>query len=706
MNRCVLNWKISERIIDILNRIFTTDSCFFLVILFFLSLPTISPAQTIQINEVMIFNTETITDEYGKYSDWIELYNPGNAPVYLFNWGLSDDDEVPLKWRFPNVILEAGDFLLVFASRKDSSDFPYELHTNFDLDAAGETVILTSNTGSVIDELDAVALEKDWSYARYPDGGSSTGICLEPTPGESNGARVVFQRVEPPVLLPGGFYSSGISVEILNNDNDAAIYYTLDGSVPREDDILYTSAIVLNETGIIRAAAFRSGYIPSKTVTGSYFLDYDPTLPVVSYVTDPVNLWSEENGIYVEGLDAGSSYPYSGANFWQDWEIPVHIDFFEADGQLAFSQDAASKIHGGWTRAGPYKSLKVIARDHLESNRFNYRLYPHLPHHTFQSFLLRNSYNDWLMEKNGHSWYNTMIRDPLMSGLMKGTGIVYQEYRPVILFINGEYWGIHNIRERINKHFIGEHYNVDRDNIDLVENHWKAKEGDREAYDRLRNLVRDNNLNDEAVYDSVNMLMNTENFIRYNVAEIFYANTDWPRNNIRCWRSRGEDSRFEWILFDTDFGFGNDTKIDHNTLEFATATNSELWANISWSTSLFRNLFESNQFRERFIVCFNDMLNIHFRTERLLIHIDSLSAGIADAMPAHEERWFPDNDWESKLNRLRDFAVNRRAYVIDHLRRKYDLDELITLGIDRSNESSERVRGRVSINSFFLPRYP
>ncbi len=651
-------------------------------------------AGTIKLNEMMSSNLMTIEDEDGDSSDWIELYNEGPDTVFLLGYGLSDEEDNPFKWTFPDVPLPQRGFLLVFASGKDRASWPGELHANFRIRADGELLLLTAPDAAQADVLEPVPLDSDISYGRVPDGGDGWWFFENPTPGESNGSDPPTQRAPPPIfLLPSGFYPAGIWVALSCEDPAAVIRFTLDGSPPTDTSSVYTDPMILATVTVVRAATWCQGMLPSKPVNVTYIVGYDTSLPVVSLITHPDNLWSDECGIYVEGPNAAPQQPHIGANYWQDWEIPVHFQFLDETGQFAHSMDVGMAIHGGWTRTLPQKSLRITARDEFGSDRIRYPLFPSEPISSFKALILRNSGNDWA---------STMMRDVLMTGLTKGAEIGIQAYRPVVVFLNGEYWGIHNLRERLSEFYLAAHYGVAKDSVDLIENNRRVNAGDMEAFAALTALVESNDLSDSSAYDSVRTMMDIEDFIRYQAVEIYLANKDWPANNIKCWHPRGPDGRFRWLLYDTDNGFCLHGSVDHNTLEYATAVDSDHWANPPHATLLLRKLLDNSRFRQDFIVRFCDLMNSFFAADRVLGHINRLRDGIADEMPSHEARWYPDHDWESQLETLRQFAVLRKGYVLDHLRAKFDLAGTLTLTVDRSPDQG----GRVRVNPFFLDGYP
>ena len=575
---------------------------------------------------------------------------------------------------------------------------PISLHTNFKIKSSGETLILSDQEGNKVDSLFSGNIPVDISKGRYPDGGSTWMFFTEPTPGSDNitlGYEEGSSSEEPQFSSSGGFYSDPVRLFLTTDSPLATIYYTLDGSDPNDSSDHYLEPIFLSNTTVVRAKVYESGLIPSHIKTHTYFINEETTLPVFSLSTDPSNLWDNNYGIYVAG---------NYLNYFQDWERPVHVEFYEPDGNLGFSIDAGMKIFGGdVTRHFPQKSLAIFARGTYGYPELNYRLFPDLPVDVFEAFVLRNSGNDW---------EGSLFQDALITGLMKESDIDIQAYRPSIVFINGEYWGIHNIREKINEHYLEAHHAVNPDSIDLLENketpHPLVIHGDDNHYQELIEFIELNPPWIEENYEYIKSHMDIDNFITYQIAEIYSANMDWPANNVKFWRPRTPEGKWRWILFDTDVGFGfwNYSENGHTRNHLAHATEAfqpEQWPNPPWSTFLLRHLLLNSSFRYQFINQFANRLNTTFHSERVLERIHEIKTLIEPEIPSHVERWNQDDyTWYGHIYRLETFASKRVKHVRNHITSFFGLPGTAQITFSVTPKGS----GSITLNSMAIDTFP
>jgi len=579
------------------------------------------------------------------------------------------------------------------------------LHTNFDIKSSGEFISLSNPEAQILDSLHTIALPIDKSYGRFPDGMEKWFVMSNPTPAATNIDTVNLRLCEKPVFsLAAGFYPGSISISVSTNTPNSSLYYTLDGKEPTSASIPFTEPINVNATLVIRARCFSPETNPSLISTGTYLINEHSSFPVVSLTTDPYNLYDPEYGIFPFWN------PYYESNLFQDWERPIHVEYFEADGTPGFSLDAGVKVHGGLTRGQAQKALNIYARNVYGTNQINYKLFDDLSQTTYQSFVLRNAGNDF-------KW--TIFRDELMHSLIQNEMDLEQSsYMPSVVFLNGAYYGIEHVREKINENFIAAHTGIDKDKIDMLEfiphdSNVKVLKGKVDAWQQMIDFITAHDLGDSANYAAVASRVDVENFILYQIAQIYFDNGDWPGNNIKWWRPNSPEGKWRWILFDTDFGFGlspfGDETGDmllhykHNTLATATASTGETWPNPPHSTFLFRNLLKNMSFKAQFINTFCDYLNTAFQASVVNDKINAMRNDLAPEIQRHHQR-FPESagNWSNDIMVLTTFADLRVSYVFNHLKFKFSLKPTTVISLD----VSDTTKGRIQINTQVLKNYP
>ncbi len=585
-----------------------------------------------------------------------------------------------------------------------AADFSSETHTNFRLSAQGEALYLTDSTGQLVDSVRFGVVSPDVSIGRQPDGTGGWFFFDSPTPGEANLTPAYQDVAEAPTFShAGGRYSTPLSVS-LSSPPGGDIYLTTDGSEPDAESFRYVGPIHITKTTVLRARTLGVGLLPSEIATQTFVFGEDTNLPVISIATDPALLWDNDIGIYAFPPDdqaACPSFPHFCANFWEDREIKVHLEVFEPNGTQALSVGAGLTIVGGWSRGFPQKSLGLFARGRYGTPAFNYGLFPGRPYTSYQSFLLRNSGNDW---------DDTMLRDGFIQELVARADVDRMEYRPSVVYLNGRYWGIHNIREKINEHYAAALGGVNADEVDIIALDTDQPPGvpeivggDSEHYEQLIGFVGSADMRTSMSLEVVESMIDVDSYIDYMITQIFVGNTDWPGNNVKLWRPRTEDGKWRWILFDLDFGFGrwNPGDYVHNTLAFAAAPNGPEWPNPPWSTFLFRRLLENTEFRSAFANRYADFLNSYFETDVMLAALDSVQNLISDEIPDHVARWGGSySGWLSSVSNMRVYARNRPSAAEAHLRSFFSLSgsEPVTISATEG--------GWVIVNRLHLRDFP
>ncbi|MEO9533560.1 MAG: CotH kinase family protein [Crocinitomicaceae bacterium] len=470
----------------------------------------------------------------------------------------------------------------------------------------------------------------------------------------------------------GGVYEKPTTVT-MDAGEDASIYYTLDGTYPGSGSFRYKGPIEVSDVKLFRAVAYKNGK-RSNVVTQTYVCDREYDLAVVSIATHPDNLFSYETGIYVKGCCADTIEPYLGANFWKDWEKPANIEMYDEEGALCFNQNVGINLFGGFSRMLPQKSLAVFARSKYGDKRIRYKLFPDRDSKKYKSFILRNSGGDFL---------RTHIRDAFMTQLAKPTGVAIQEYRPAVVFINGEYWGIQNIREKISEHYLAQNFDVDKENVDILRHNGVKRHGYSTNYKKLLAYLRSTDLSKDKNMDHLRTFVDVEDYIRYNIAEVYSDNRD-AGGNIRYWRERNDSAKWRWVFYDLDLGLGNNNPSGYkrNTLDKFTRANAEAWPDPSWSTFIIRSLLSNKQVENQYINTFADHLNTVYHQDTAMKLVDEMEARIDSEMKYHQKRWGSSyENWKHQISLLEIFVKRRPFYVRKHIMQKFDLKDTLNINI-------------------------
>ena len=650
-------------------------------------LQSIAVGQSLVINEVMSDNTSSLADSDSDYSDWLELYNGGQTPINLGGYCLSDDANNLHKWDLPALEIPPYGHLLVFASGKDVVE-PNAIHTNFRIAADGEALFL-SISEQTVDQVPPVTLTANQVYQREQDGSDTWVKSNLPSPGTSN-----LQANALSFSHDQGFYDAKVELEI-DQVWDHQIYYTLNGDIPTEQSQVMGDKLLIadrsstpnvfseirtshlweapdqlqHKATTLRCASYHQGVRTSPVYTRTYFVDPEMgskyTMPVVSLVTEGDNLFDHQSGIYVQGVHYDPDDPDWSGNYYmsgREWEREIHIEYFSQSGDLRLSQDAGARIHGGKTRISPQKSLRLYAREEYGEKYFNYPIFPQKEVAQYKRLILRTTMAAWGKE--------TIIKDAMTHQIASKLDLEYQDYQPVIVYLNGEYWGIHTLRDRIDERFLGYSSGIDKDSVEI-------KEWENPDYNNLLAFIEGNDLSIDTNYEKVIGEVDIENFIDYMITELFFSNYDWPANNIKVWREL-PDGKWRWILYDLDGGY---RRADYDMMAFATLNDPSItdWPNPPYSTFLFRHLLKSQLFRDQFIERYAELLNNDYSTAATLNHLTTMQAIYQPEIADHSLRWhFPEDEstWQDDIeSELEDYLVDRPCFVRQNLIEFFDLSE-------------------------------
>ena len=680
----------------------------------------------------------------GDLGSWIELYNKSDAPINLSGFSVTDNERKPRKWVFPDGTSIAGKGYLVLQmegslpregqSEKDVTAEQKQLQLNFDLAAEGETLLLYDAEGKLIDRVIVPASHSCVSYGR--DATGAWKLFDKPTEGAANdaGGRGIYCEAAT-ADTHSGIYQGVQTVNISVPEGCYATYTLSCGkendpvktTAPTETDTRVSGPIAIKENTVLRVRTFSSdnSRYPSDVRSYTYVIigneetveAHSTNLPIVFLVTEPENLWDTKYGIYVKGED------YTGkgeadelmigrnetmgkyANFnmrGRMWEKPATMTYTTPGGEeVLYETDLYIRTFGAFSRKLAQRGIALIARKGLgSSSRINYAFFANRPWDSYKSLVLRASGQDAALSR---------IRDVLVQSLLDDADVdlANQAFIQCIVYINGQYWGVYNLREKISKFYIAQHYGVqDVDSLDILK--WNGNNdqcvvcGDGlQDYKDLIKFCEDRHcdLSNQADYDYVCARLDADQFAMYCAFEIIIGNTD--TGNIKWWRSSEKDSKWRWIQYDYCWAMNG----DNPNQEASSSTGYRrdyFWkyfdpaghgAGKGFSTVLGRSMMSNNEFVKLFLKWCAYFYNEVFTPEKILKKVDELQENIRKEMETYDlVRWRPYHDlstkgWNSHCDKIRQYARNYQDwylyycqhYINEHTHYRLSDDEMIRL---------------------------
>jgi len=605
------------------------------------------------INEVLVANSHTnINPSTNQFSGWVELYNNTNQGIDLTGYTLSDGTK---SWNFPNVSIAAYTYMLVWTDGTGSG-----LHTNFSLDMDGESIILSRNS-TVVDTITFPKQKSDITFTKQGD----VLYYMKPTPATRNttASSLLLRAKKPNFSLEGAFFTTTQSLT-LTQKNGGTIYYTTDGSIPTKSSNVYSQPIMISHNSVIKAIAAEDNKFTSTVESHSYFINENVSIPVMSLSVDDKYLNDDTIGIYTAGTGVIPNYK-------KDWIRPASLEYIK-DGKSQFSDNIGIRIHGQTSRENPKKSFNIYAKDRFGPKSINYKMFAAKDIDKFKSLVLKNGGDDGLHR-------SSQIQNALIHYIVKDTmDIDYVAYQPCVLFINGAYWGVYNIREKDNEDYIEANHDIDSKLVEYVRvndvnanNEVITNPSSPDYHDMMLRL------ND---YAYISSKIDIDEYINYMIAQIFDANNDWPSTNTTAWRAMNSSGMWRWVLNDTDNGFLNP---NYDTLAVLLDATSSSYPNPEWSTRLFRTLLQNSDFKEKFISRFSTHLNSTFEESRVSSIVKTMTDVVDSEMDRDFARWPVQGglSWSEYRNNLENFAIHRTENMRNFLETNFNITGNNTLSV-------------------------
>ncbi|NLB90691.1 MAG: hypothetical protein GX786_05680, partial [Clostridiales bacterium] len=647
----------------------------------------------VYISEVLASNTTiAIREEDTDFTDFAELYNSTDQTVNLSGYGLSDRISHPRKWQFPEgAVIAPGERKVLYLDKTNTFD-GRDYHTNFKVSQhGGEVLTFSDPTGKILDKLHLPAIPSNYSYGRS-DSREGFFYFHEPTPWAEN-ATAVFDGFakKPSFSIQGGLYDSKIELSFTVPEN-TTVYYTTNGDTPTQNDLLYDGQpIPVQYNTVFRARAFSSNpnIEPSGTITQSYFIGTAHTLPVVSLVGENVDIFDPQTGLLAVGVEIpaedarqpfGKEYGALYATMGKIWRTG-HVEVYTQENQQMVDQDISYALQGQFSLDHAQKSFKIKARAPLGTRYIDAPLFEDRAFTQYKGFVLRSGGNDTI-------W--TRLVDGFQARLLDllDTSVIRQAWNPVAVYLNGNYWGHYNMRERVDRYFVAQHEGLplsQADDLVLLEGNGSVKYGSNKEYRELIKTVKTlspgKNPEDlQYILDHIDI----DSYFDYMAITMFLGDSD--PGNIRYYKLNAEGEKWKWLLYDKDYGL---YKSSFNSPYSYLKEKGMGQKNID--NTLIRKLLENEEMKDKFLTRLGEVYQI-LTTDTMLEILEPMVEILEPEMPLHFARWAEfrvkqiafDNPttpegalryWNERVERLRDTLRKRPNLFYDMVQEEFKLSD-------------------------------
>jgi len=577
-----------------------------------------------------------------KQNDWIELYNGGDTAVDLNGWFLSDDADEPQKYALKGTVPAKGYLVVTAGGDPDSTEI-----ANFGISPAGEELILTNAQGAAVDVMQTGALRAGVTSGRATGDYSGERVFFEtPTKGAENAQPVGGQLSAPVFSVSGGFYEEGsITLELSAAEGD--IYYTLDGSQPTAESTKYTGPITIKENTAVSAIAVKSGRLASDPEVHTYIMEKMPSLPTVCISIDDADFRSLYTVKFYTGQN-GRNYVAKNIN---EIERRCNIEYYETDGKLGTSFPCGIRVTGNGTRVYNQKSLAIYARPGYGQSSIVYPFFEGCPVSEFQSLVLRNA---------GQNRDESRMADVLASNLFQGMNLDSAYSKFVVVFINGQYYGIYDLKEKINESYFETYYGVDRDTVNVIRRNTTAIAGSNQQVKQVYSYAQGWSTSNDETFAKFTEYVDQYAWIDYIIARSYCGDSDIF--NQKLWNTSDYQVKWRPIFFDCDFSLVQQSstlgvyfKSSGQPSPDGTITNMHI------GTALKRNQAWCDMLVKRYAEV------MEWVPEKSLELFDEYYAQLEPEMKRHISRWGTHrggfSEWKSEAQAQRK-VLEKRPYVV------------------------------------------
>lgn len=605
----------------------------------------LSTPKDLIISEVMNNNYSYLAQNGGNYYDWIEFYNNSGKTINLSNYCLTTNDNTLCSYKLPKVELKSGEYYIVMASGDTKLSNSKYQHASFKLGDT-EAVYLTKSD-EIVDSIMVANVPLGYSMGRS---GSSIVYFSKPTPGSKNGGGTEAISYVPYADIKSGIYDSNKEFKVTLTGS-GKIYYTLDGSEPTTSSKVYSSPLTIKKTTVLRIMSKEAGKLSSDVNNYSYILDTSHKTSVMSLIIDSKKLNKVNNNTSLNSKVQERGY----------------VDYFDKEGE-GFSINVGLKLFGGSTRSYKKKSYEIKFKKKYGDAKLKYKVFKNVDSSVFDSLVLRTGSQDEFQYND----QRTVIKDVVATSLMgKYTDVDVQDYVPIVLYINGKYWGIYFIREKVDETFVSNHYNVKATKTDtsILRIDGEVKSGTDKKYNSMISFINSNSLSNSKNYEKIKEQIDIQSFSDFWIGEIYTANYDIL--NTRYFSNPLVDNgKWKYIFYDIDSGFFRTTQNTFN--EYTNPSGMGSW---NFPTVLLRNMMKSSEFKSTFLERLSYNLNNTWAYKNVEKRIDEVIDEIGkDEFKKNAERWGNSySHWEKSIKSMKTFAKNRNSYVVKYAKSYFNL---------------------------------
>lgn len=571
-----------------------------------------------------------------------------------------------------------------------------EWHTNFKIAAQGERIYLYNNASQVVSALLVKAPAIDYSTGLKPDGSTIVGTFLQPTPGQTNNNSETYNSFTPaPVLsVPSGFYSQVQLVSMTCADTTASIYYTTNGNEPDTSDQLYTgSPIYVVSSSAVRARAYAPGKFPSTISSSSVLINVNHTTPILSVITDNSHLYGPQ-GIF--------------DNVFQDWEKPAEAIYFDSTKQFIFSSPAAMRMDGGagGSRTHPQRSFRLNFADGVMGyTPVNYPFIPDRPQ--------RNIYSNIYLRNGSNQFQVLPYKDACqVQAMCKDLNAYYSAYRPVSVYINGAYFGLYELREKLDDEFFIQSEQADPDQLHILGLSYyygsvlRAQNGSTDTFFNDYNNWAQLSISDSAYSSLANQYFDLHYYTDYIIGQTWMGNVDWPGNNIKIYKSDKTNHRWRFATIDLELSMAPNSWTDcySDNVQYVLGQNPD-----NPFINIFLKSIQNQRFRNNFINRFADVMNVYYTNDLLAQREANIFNWVLPEMPNQYYRWGDPNNVTDQMNGFiqnhlvfRDQLLLRTEIVQDHLVSNFQLGNKLPVTLNTVPPQG----GTISISTITPEQFP